>query len=58
MTILYLAIVNLATYFYYLRRPKKSWWTDIVGWNLETIWEISPMAIPTLIDVFIPGGIG
>lgn len=31
----------------------ESWWTDTVGWNL-TIWEISPMGIPTLIDVFIP----
>ncbi|OQB47955.1 MAG: The GLUG motif protein [bacterium ADurb.Bin157] len=32
----------------------ESWWTGTVGRNL-TIWEISPMGIPTLIDVFIPG---
>ena len=36
----------------------ESWWTDIVGWNLETIWEIDAKPIPTLIDVFIPGGFG
>ena len=36
----------------------ESWWTDTVGRNLETIWEIDAKPIPTLIDVFIPGGLG
>jgi len=34
----------------------ESWWTNIVGRNLETIWEIDTKPIPTLIDVFIPDG--
>lgn len=36
----------------------ESWWTGTVGWNLGTIWKIDTKPIPTLIDVFIPGGFG